>query len=114
MATEIGRALAVVSVARRFPRLERTAAQLARTHRAHLRVLGAEAEESTAVAEPASASAALTQVRAEEERLQRRLASAAIEVQSGALARLLASMSAAGAQHVAALPPAQEETGGGG
>lgn len=112
MSAEIVHALAVVAVARRFPRLEPIAKRLARTHRAHLRVLAAEVEEPTAVREPTSAGAALTQVRAEEERLQRTLASAAVDAQSGALARLLASMSAAGAQHLATLPQALDETGG--
>jgi hypothetical protein len=77
--------------------------QLQRMHEAHLEVLGATPVNKTA---PASGPEEKRYQRAldRERRLQRGLATAAVEASSGALARLLASMSASVAQHLAALP----------
>lgn len=79
-------------------------------HDAHLGVLDATAVRP----EPAPAVAvrsgpALARVRAAEVRLQAQLTAHAVAATSGALARALASMSAAVAQHVAVLP---QQSGG--
>jgi hypothetical protein len=89
---------------RRIPSLASTLGHLRQMHRAHLGVLGPPERTRTATRVPSSGRQALGLLRRSEERLQRDLASGAIAAQSGALARLLASMSAAVAQHVAALP----------
>lgn len=78
-------------------------------HDAHLGLLGASAAALEATAVPGRSPKALARVRAAEQRLQRRLATHAAGATSGTLARALASMSAAVAQHVAVLP---EPTGG--
>ena len=114
MATAIVRALETVAVARSFPRLQPFAAPLARTHQAHLRVLVVEGQAPTPAPVPSSAGEALTRLKAQEGRLQRELAGAAVDAQSGALARLLASMSASVAQHLAALPESLEKPKPGG
>lgn len=68
---------------------------LAALHRAHIEALeGPEAEPGTGGASKAA-------VRRAEQRLQRQLVQASLEAESGALARLLASMSAAVAQRLA-------------
>ena len=68
---------------------------LGRLHRAHIAALGG--DEPT----PSAARASAAAVRRKEQRLQHHLAGAAAKAQSGALARLLASMSAAVAQRLA-------------
>lgn len=71
---------------------------LARLHRRHLALLGAGTE-------PSPGAAVLTSVTLtrHEERLQRRLATAAVAAGSGELARVLAAMSAAVGQQLALL-----------
>jgi hypothetical protein len=101
-----------VAVARRFPRLRPEAAALTDLHRAHREALGDEVAAGTGGPGPRSlrrldAGAARRLLRASEVRAQRRLVDAALAAESGALARLLASMSAGIAQQVAVLPPAR-------
>jgi hypothetical protein len=95
----------VDGVRRSFPRLRGRLQPLARMHRAHLAVL--EPPQDRSIPAPdlgATPAEALERVRTAEHALQRTLASAAVEAQSGALARLLASMSASVSQHLAVLP----------
>lgn len=74
-------------------------------HDAHLGVLDATAARpGSAPGVAVRSGPALARVRAAEERLQAQLAAHATAATSGALARALASMSAAVAQHVAVLP----------
>jgi hypothetical protein len=74
-------------------------------HDAHLGLLDATAERpGRAPAVAGRSGPALTRVRAAEQRLQEQLATHAATATSGTLARALASMSAAVAQHVAVLP----------
>jgi hypothetical protein len=101
-------------VRRAFPRLRGPLQPLVRMHRAHLAVLEAPDDRSVPAPDvggtPAEAVAA---VRTAEQALQEVLATAAVEAQSGALARLLASMSASVSQHLAVLPsgpPVAEDT----
>lgn len=96
-------------VRRRFPRLRDRLQPLARMHRAHLEVLEPPDDRSVPAPDPGSAPAeALIRVRTAEQALQQTLASAAVEAQSGGLARLLASTAASVSQHLAALPPAPD------
>ena len=78
---------------------------LAARHAAHVEALDGEpfAGRSPAVSVGGPAEA-LRRVRAAEQQAQRRLADWSVAAESGALARLLASMSAAVAQHLVALP----------
>lgn len=80
---------------------------LARLHRRHLAELDGPAvgEGAPTSAAPTSVVSAASIIRSEQ-RLQRRLATAAIEAESGELAVVLASMSAAVAQQLAVLAPA--------
>ena len=112
---EILQILTVLASARRFASLQASVRELARMHRAHLAVLSPGLDPGkpvrSSVRVPRSPKDALRQVRTAENALQRRLATSAVEARSGSLARLLASMSAAVAQHVASLPT---KVGGGG
>ncbi|MFC7494855.1 MULTISPECIES: hypothetical protein [unclassified Nocardioides] len=72
---------------------------LTEMHTAHLAALEAEA--------PTAAAASRKQLRRAERDLQEFLVDAAMRAESGPLARLLASMSASVAQHLAALPGEQ-------
>ena len=105
-ASGIASALVVVDGVRRaFPRLRGRLQPLARMHRAHLAVLEPSDDPSSAAPDVGGTPAeALERVRTAEQALQRTLAGAAVEAQSGALARLLASMSASVSQHLAVLP----------
>ncbi len=101
--TEIIRGVVVVDGARLLPRLRGALGPLRRMHLAHLKVLDAGFED--AIPErPLSVPAALQAVRTAEVTLQAALAAAAVEAESGVLARLLASMSAAVSQQLAVLP----------
>jgi hypothetical protein len=116
LVAEILDADTAVDVAREFRRLREPLKGLRAMHRAHLGVLvPTDTTTRTATSVPADAVAALAQVRRAEQRLQRILATGAVEAQSGALARLLASMSASVAQHLYVLPraPRAEPTEGG-
>ncbi|HTW13531.1 MAG TPA: hypothetical protein VMF51_00310 [Nocardioides sp.] len=96
----------LLATVRAVPRPERAAFRpLARLHRQHLLALGAdEAVTAASPSVPASEPVAAAEAVRQERRLQGRLATAAVAAQSGELARLLAAMSAAVAQHLAALP----------
>jgi hypothetical protein len=85
--------------------LRRQLAELAKVHRAHLEALGSsERPDRPGPRRAADADAALALVQRREQRLRGLLADRAVEAQSGRLARLLASMSAAVAQQLAVLP----------
>jgi hypothetical protein len=97
VAERIAEASAVVAAARqRSPRLRRSLRPLQRLHAEHLAVLDARAE-------PADTQPVARDVRAAETTLQRQLTDAAVRAESGALAKLLASMAAAIAQQLAVL-----------
>jgi hypothetical protein len=101
----LGELAALVAAGERFAPLRAPMRALAALHAAHLEALDGEpvAKRSPGVrfAGPAEA---LRRVRAAEQQAQRRLADWSVAAESGALARLLASMSAAVAQHLVALP----------
>ena len=101
-----------VAGARGLPRLRRQLGPLARAHDAHLAALDAEPSGTAAPVVPTSPAAGIETVREQEQLLQRTLTSASVSAQSGALARLLASMSASIAQHVHVLPAAPPVGGG--
>lgn len=102
VADEVSRTLAVVDAAGRGrPRVKQSLRDLGRTHRAHLAELAGSAPRSRRARVGGDDDAALRRVRTAERRLQRRLAEAAVDAQSGPLAALLASMSAAIAQQLA-------------
>lgn len=108
---ELATALAQVTEARRRHRaLRRRLAPLQRTHTAQLEVLAPDgvAVATTPLDLAGGPEAALERVRRDEARLQRRLVTWAVAVDSGPLARLLAATSAGVAQQLALL----EETGG--
>lgn len=95
----------VERVAARHRGLATALAGLVALHTAHLDLLGAEPGGPRPAVPPLpGARPALARVRADELVLQGRLAGMAAQAGSGAFARALASMSAAVAQHVAALP----------
>lgn len=98
--------LLTAAIARRFPALREPARELGRLHRAHREALGEEVvpDDQGVGPRPRDAAAALAVLRSRELRTQRRLADWSVAAQSGALARLLASMSAGVAQHVTTLP----------
>lgn len=91
------------AVAAAFPRLARPMRSLRRVHDAHIAALGGERPTGHGAAH-GDAAAALGRVRRREQRLQRRLVDASVSAESGRLARLLASMSAATSQQLVALP----------
>jgi hypothetical protein len=95
--TRLGAAIGVLAAARRAPALRAAVTPVLQAHRAHVAALEGEPE-PTAAAAPG-----LGAVRQSERALQASLADAAGRAESGALARLLASMSASTAQHLAAL-----------
>ena len=101
----LGTAVAVLQAARRFKQLRPTVAPALRAHRAHTDVLEGEPDGGAPASRPADLPAALEAVRASETELQAGLVDAAGRAESGALAKLLASMSASTGQHLATLPP---------
>ena len=103
---QLGAAVAVLRAARRFKQLRPTLAPLLRAHRSHAEVLEGELGDEAPAPRPADLSAATEAVRSSETQLQAGLVDAAGRAESGALARLLASMSASTTQHLATLPPA--------
>lgn len=111
VATDIAGAAVTVEAARLLPRLRKVLGPLERTHLAHLAAIDAD-HEGSAPQRPASYAVALEGVRVSEQTLQTSLAAAAVAAKSGALARLLASMSASVAQHVAVLPASEPTNGG--
>lgn len=100
---ELASVLALVNeVRRRTPRLRQALNPLVRMHQAHFDVLSdvAVSGRSPGSAPPRRATGApLARVRAREATTQQRLDEWALQARSGALAQLLASMSASVAQH---------------
>ena len=95
----IATAWAAVSSARRqSPELRRSLRPLQRLHEAHLAVLDAGKDLES------RSQQVVREVRAAETTLQRQLTDAAVRAESGALAKVLASMAAAVAQQLAVLP----------
>jgi hypothetical protein len=91
--------LAQLLAARGVPAQRAAVVPLLRAHRRHL-----EALDATSSAQPSATSVTLAQVRAQELALRDSLVASAGRAQSGALARLLASMAASVDQHLAVLP----------
>lgn len=107
--TEVDAALALVTALSRHGRMATPLAPLLAMHTAHRDALAGDdtpTETPTGTPAPPSLSGApgelWTMLLARERTLQRRLAVSAVEASSGTLARLLASMSAGIAAHVAA------------
>lgn len=100
---ELGAAVAVLRAARRFKQLRPTLAPVLRAHRFHAEVLEGDLADEVAAPRPSDLPAASEAVRVSETGLQAALADAAGRAESGALARLLASMSASTTQHLVAL-----------
>jgi hypothetical protein len=104
VAAELLAAIGVLSEARRFVPLRPVVTPLLRAHRAHVRVLEVDGTVRTTSEVPASSAVALQQIRRSERQLRDGLTDAAGRAESGALARLLASMAASVTQHLAFLP----------
>jgi hypothetical protein len=102
--SDLGSAIGVLTAARGFRTLRKPLAPLVRAHRAHVDVLEGEVDTGTGIETPVNLELALLAVHTSERALQTSLVDAAVRAESGALARLLASMSASVAQHLAALP----------
>jgi hypothetical protein len=96
--------LLIESLRRRHASLRGPLGELARVHEAHLEVLGSRRRSGRRPPRTNSAAQALTTLSTREKRHQRFLADRAVAAQSGRLARLLASMSAAVAQQLTLLP----------
>ena len=79
-------------------------ALVVKTHRRHLRVLEGELPPTSPPGPAADPAAAVHQVRGQEQQLQAALVDAAGRAESGALAKLLASISASTTQLLASLP----------
>ncbi len=100
-------AAALVAASRRsVPALRVPLAPLLALHEAHAEALGQPLDLPRPAPRPAPADPLLGLVRDREEQLQARLADLALAADSGALARLLASMSAGLAQRLVRLPDA--------
>ncbi len=96
--------LLVEALRRRHGSLRRPLAGLARVHDAHLEVLGSSRRSGSRPPRTGNATEALAVLRARELRHQRLLVDRALAAQSGRLARMLASMSAAVAQQLTLVP----------
>ena len=105
MLAELGELSGLVAAGSRYASLRTPLRALGELHAAHIEALDGERTvgdaPAVAFAGPADA---LRRVRAREQQGQRRLAGWAVAAESGALARLLASMSAGVAQHLVVLP----------
>jgi hypothetical protein len=97
-------AVAVLTHARKVPELRQPLAPLVKAHRQHVEVLEGEVPDGSSSGPARDQAAALRAVRRSEQALQTTLVDAAGAAQSGALARLLASMSASVTQHLMLLP----------
>jgi hypothetical protein len=104
MLARLGAAVAVLQAARRFKPLRPSVAPLLHAHRAHAEVLEGDLANQPPAPRPGDGGAALEAVRLSESQLQIALVDAAGRAESGALAKLLASMSASTTQHLATLP----------
>ena len=96
--------LLVESVRRRHNGFRRPLAELVRVHEAHLEVLGSSRPSGRRPPRAGSSADAMATLRAREQRHQRLLVDRAVAAESGRLARLLGSMSAAVAQQLTVLP----------
>ncbi len=94
----------VMAAQRSVPALRDVLAPLLALHEAHAEALGQPLDLPRAARRAAPADPLLALVRDREEQLRVRLADLSVAVDSGALARLLASMSAGLAQRLAVLP----------
>jgi hypothetical protein len=101
---ELGEVSALVSAAARLAPLRASMRTLGELHAAHRDALDGGPVTGRSPAAFTGAAEALRRVRAREQQTQRRLAGWAVAAESGALARLLASMSAGVAQQLAVLP----------
>jgi hypothetical protein len=97
-------AIGVLTQARRTAAVRGQVTPLLRAHRRHVEVLEGEPADQPPPGRLPSATEALRRVRRSEHELQGTLVDAATRAESGALARLLASMSASATQHLAVLP----------
>ena len=100
----LGAAVGVLQAARRFKQLRPTVAPVLHAHRSHAEVLEGDLGGTDPASRPADLSAAVEAIRVSETQLQASLVDAAGRAESGALARLLASISASTTQHLATLP----------
>ena len=98
-------ALTLLTAARRVPSLRPAVGPLLRAHRQHVSVLDGEPDTARPAGPLPDAAVVLRRVRRSERSLQVALVDAAEQAESGALARLLASMSASVTQHLTLLPP---------
>ena len=105
----IAETLALVKAARSLPPLRDRLRPLVGMHRKHLDVLGG--APTGPRPDAGGAESAYRLVRRREQQLQDQLAAWSVEASSGALARLFASMSAAVAQHLVALPQTLDDGG---
>jgi hypothetical protein len=101
---ELTSALAVLAQARRASLLRKAVIPLTRAHRQHVRVLEGELTNQSPSGPAPDPAVSLRLVRQSERRLHVTLVDAAGRAESGALARLLASMSASVTQHLFVLP----------
>jgi hypothetical protein len=107
--SRLSTALAVAINAWKAPELRQAMAPLVKAHRQQLRVLEGELPAEAPPGPKPGAAAALRSVRHGEQELHAVLVDAAGRAESGALAKLLASISASVTQHLAVLP---ERVGG--
>lgn len=102
--TALGAALAVLVQARKAAVARPSVTLLLRAHRAHVRALEGEPDAPAPPGPSPDPAAVLRLVRQSERGLHTALVDAAGRAESGALARLLASMAASVSQHLALLP----------
>ena len=102
--TALGAALAVLVQARKATVVRQSVTGLLRAHRAHVRALEGDLDNPAPPGPSPDPAAMLRLVRQSERGLHTTLVDAAGRAESGALARLLASMSASVSQHLALLP----------
>ena len=98
---QLGAAVAVLQAARRFKQLRPTVAPLLHAHRSHAEVLEGDLEDEAPAPRPRRRGRGYRGGPIQRAQLQARLVDAAGRAESGALARLLASMSASTTQHLA-------------
>jgi hypothetical protein len=102
---QLAAALAVLAQARKAPLLRKTLTPLVKAHRQHVLVLEGELADEASPGPSPDPAAMLRLVHRGERDLQAELVDAAGRAESGALARLLASMSASVTQHLTLIPP---------
>ena len=102
---ELSAALGLLVGSRKDPTLRQALAPIVRAHRQHIEALEGDLPAASPSGAALDAADALRAVRRSERLLQASLADAAGRAESGALAMLLASMSASGTQHLALIPP---------